>query len=202
MRLGRGVERQGQIGEDLTEEEVGASVALEQQSVLASPAQSAAAGELDFKYRRGVGEHPEGMGDGSRDALRQLLQALAQHLVIIASQRITRHVGKAAIGQHRLCIGRSRPVIEARADHPPRAGHELRGAGALHAVAQHIIHLAMKTGLQPGGQAGFGRAEIDIGHTNRTEAQFERPLADACEQGHAIDCDAIRVRETVCRHQR
>ena len=49
MLLDPAVRRQGQVAEDLAEEEPRAGVAAEEQRVLAAPAESSARGELDFQ---------------------------------------------------------------------------------------------------------------------------------------------------------
>jgi hypothetical protein len=57
--------------------------------VLAAPAEAAVLRQLDFHHRRRIGEHAAGIGaDGLFDALRQLLQALTQQLVVVASERV------------------------------------------------------------------------------------------------------------------
>lgn len=40
------------------------------------------------------------------------------------------------------------------------------GASSEHAMLGHVVHLAMKTGIQPGLQAGFFCGKVDPGYTN------------------------------------
>jgi hypothetical protein len=77
-----------------------------------------------------------------------------------------------------------------------RAGQEFGGARALHAVARHIIHLPVKAGLQPGGQAGFGVGEIDPAHADRVEAEFAPPLSDPRNKCRAVEDGPVDRRET------
>jgi hypothetical protein len=64
--------------------------------VLAAPALAAARGQLGLEHRRRIGEGAVAEGaDLFGDALGQFLQAVAQHLVIVAAPRIDRHDGLA-----------------------------------------------------------------------------------------------------------
>jgi hypothetical protein len=86
-RLGRHIGRRLRIGRqrdvdvDLAEEEQRARVALQQQRVLAAPADAGLLREFDLEHRRRIGEHAVAVcADLALDALRERLQPVAQHL--------------------------------------------------------------------------------------------------------------------------
>ena len=78
-------------------------------------------------------------------------------------------------------------VIHAHGDDPQRAGDEQLGTAALHTVARHVLHLAMKTLVEPGGEPRFGGAQIDVADTELLETEFAGPVADACLQCEPVD---------------
>jgi hypothetical protein len=136
----------------------------EQQRVLAAPAEAGLFGQRQFHHRRRIREHAVAVvADGGADALGQLLQAVAQHLVVVAAARIHRDHGglrielAQAFARAPVVRRGARQVVHARHDRAHRARHQLGRPGTLHAVACHIIHLAMVAGVQPGLQAGFVR---------------------------------------------
>ena len=139
---------QRQVGVDLAEEKQRAGLAREQQRVLAAPAEAGLRRERDFEHRRAVGEHAIAEGRRRLLAMRvgELLQAFAQHLVVVAAERIARD-DRPLSGSASTVLARSRARAagsSSRArDHAHRAGHQLRGARAARAVACHIIHLAV-----------------------------------------------------------
>ena len=70
------VDRQRQVGVDLAEEEIRAGFAVEQQRVLAAPAEAAALRQLDLHHRRAVGEDAVAeFPDRRRDAVGEPLHA-------------------------------------------------------------------------------------------------------------------------------
>jgi hypothetical protein len=92
--------------------------------------------------------------------------------VIVATSRIERHGGRARIAQA-LPFDRlppvtplARQVIHARRDHAHGARHQLGGPRALHAVARHVVHRAVKAGVEPRAQTGLGRGQVDAGNTD------------------------------------
>ena len=107
-----------------------------------------------------------------REPIGKLLQPLAQHLVVVAAARIHRHHRLMRCAQARVFlfaprrIGVTRQVVHARRDHAHRAGHELGGPRAAHAVPLHVAHAAMETSGQPVAQTGLGLMEIHIGHAD------------------------------------
>ncbi len=76
--------RQSHIQENFAQKKQGARVAVEHQGVFAAPTQTAAASQLGFQHWCRVGEHPVAeRPDVLRHTFTELLQALAQDLVII-----------------------------------------------------------------------------------------------------------------------
>ena len=155
--------RQRHVDVDLAQEEHRARVAVEHERVLAAPALPAARGQLGFEHRGGVGEGavPEGP-DLFGDALGQLREPVAQHLVIVPAPRIDRHDGFAgpreAVELRGLPLGAgvARQVVHARGDHAHRARHQVGRAGAAGAVCFHVLHLAMEPMGQPLHQTVLG----------------------------------------------
>jgi hypothetical protein len=77
----RRIGRQRQVGEQISpRKKYEPAVAIEQQRVLAAPAQAAVLRQADFHDRRRIGEHPVGEFADSGDAVRQLLQAVRSSL--------------------------------------------------------------------------------------------------------------------------
>src|SRR5690348_2282340 len=84
---------QRQVGVDLAQEEPRAG-AIEEERVLAAPAEAALARELDLHHRRRIGEHPIAERPRFRgDAVAELLQSAANELVIVAPPGVTRYHG-------------------------------------------------------------------------------------------------------------
>jgi hypothetical protein len=191
---------QGHVHVDLAQEEHRAALAVEHQRVLAAPALAAAPGQLGFQHRRRVGEHavPQ-RPDLLRDALAQLLQARAQHLVVVAPPGVDRDDGLLRALQARELHGLparrhvhgrgARQVVHARRDHAHRARHQLGRSRALEAVRLHVMHLAMEPLRQPLHQPllGAGR-EIDAGDADLGESQL------AC--AHPCSCCTSRCPST------
>src|SRR5690606_24980131 len=105
LGMGR-IHRQRQVDEQLAEKEPTASLLVQQESVLADPAQSSLVGQSLFQHWRAVDEGAvTERADLRLDALGQLLQALADQLVVIAAQGVARHIGLVrflqALGQLR-----------------------------------------------------------------------------------------------------
>ncbi len=164
MRAGRLVDRQRQVDQDLADEKHRAGVAVEQQRVLAAPAQARLFGQRQLHHGRRIGEDAIAEGaDFALDAGGQLLQPAAPHLGVIAAARIHRYHRRMRVLQaQRLALapvlgGRHRQIIHACADGAHRARNQFGGTRTLHAVACHIIHLAVMAGGQPRLQARLGR---------------------------------------------
>ena len=119
------VDGKRKVAIDLAEEEPGAGVAAEEQRVLAAPAEARARRELDLHHRRRVGERAVAERPGlGGDAIAELLQAVAQHLVVVAAAGIagdvrpcfaSEEIPSATIGRRNPCGTRSRAACRARA---------------------------------------------------------------------------------------
>ena len=91
---------QWQIGVELAEEEPGARLRVDQIGVLADPAETRLLGQRLFQHRRRVDEDAVAEGaDGRGDAVGELLQAAAQHLVVVAAQGVARDVGAGGVAR-------------------------------------------------------------------------------------------------------
>ncbi len=153
-RIGR---RQRHVDKDFAQKKHRASLAVQQQRVLAAPALAAARAQFGFEHRRRVGkdavaERPK----FGADALTQALQATAQHLVVVAAAGIERDDGLIALLQAReldgLPIGRrgGAQVVHARRDHADGTAHQFSRSRTLEAVRCHVGHVAVKAFGQPG----------------------------------------------------
>ncbi len=187
---GRGGQRQ--VGVDLAEEEVRARVTRQEQRVLAAPAEARLGRERDFEHRRAVGEDAiTERPDFRRDAVDETREAGAQHLVVVAPERIPRDVGARRIGERRLCVRTAGPVVHPRRDDAKRAGHELGGTRARGAVARHVRHVAVTAGGEPALQMLLGLAELGVGDADFLEAELAAPLRDG--RGERCPCVACRA---------
>src|SRR5690606_14341710 len=136
--------------------------------------------------------------DAGLDALRELLQAFAHHLVIVAPERVARHVGAPAVPQGLDGVrGLREPVVHARADHAHGPGHELRRPRPLHAVPLHVFELAVPTELEPAPQPRLVIAKVDAADADLREAELGGPLADL-----ALERSKLGIGQVVAAHRR
>jgi len=113
----------------------------------------------------------------------QLLQTVAQHLVVIPTQRVARDIGLLAVSQHGFGVsGGGRQIGQVNGDDRARSRHEFRRSGAFQAMPCHIIHAAVEPGREPRLQAGLGMAEIHAGNRGARETQFQRASLDFIRQ--------------------
>src|SRR4029077_11933458 len=83
------IQRQGQVGEYLSQEEPRPGVARNEVGVLADPSQPGIAGQCFLKYRRGVDADAVAEGtDLHTDVFGQACKGTAHYLVIVASECI------------------------------------------------------------------------------------------------------------------
>ncbi len=180
MRAGGFVDRKRQVGEDFAEKEPGAGIAVDQVRVFADPAEPGVAGERFFQDRCAVDEGAVlRSGAAFGDPVRQPREALAQHLVIVAPQRIARDVAELRVGQH--VVGRCglrRQVIHSCRDHADGAGHEFLRSRAFATVPGHVFHLAVPAQFEPAHQIRFVGFDADGGNADLLEAEFVAPAPD------------------------
>lgn len=128
-----------------------------------------------------MAERAHGLGD----AVAELLQARAQHLVVVAPPGIDGDDGllraPQALELHGLpALGRgARQVVHARGDHAHRTRHQLGRARAPQAMRGHVVHLAMETFGQPLHQSRLGGGQVHAGHADLGESQLARPALDS-----------------------
>jgi len=180
---------QRQVGQNLAEEKQGTGLPRQQQRVLATPAQARLARQLHLQQRRRVGADPVAVrADLLADARGQLLQPLAQHLVIVAATRVDGDHCLLRLRQPRgLAINpvsaiMAWPIIQPRADDPCRTRQQEPGIGPQVPVARHVVHVAVAAGIEPGLQVRHGRGGVDVGDADRTEAQLLAPRHDLPRQ--------------------
>ena len=173
---------QGQINKNLAQKKHRPAFAIEHQGVFAAPALAAAGGEFGFQHRCAIGEHAVAQRPHRlRQPVGQLLQALAQHLVVVAPPGVHRHHGFAGLGQAQVFLlgpvgpGVAGQIVHAGCDDAHGAGHQFGRARARAAVAGHIVHAAVEPGGQPGLQSGLGSAQVHPGHADLGESQLQAP---------------------------
>ena len=133
--------RQRQVRIDFAQQEVRAGLAVEQQGVLADPAQSGVARQGFFERWRAVRKHPVTVWfDLFADTCRQLQQTSAYGSMIVPSERVARDIALARIIQHRLRVRADRPVVHPGRDHRDRAFAQLGRPAALRRVSVHVAH--------------------------------------------------------------
>src|SRR6266702_2622516 len=179
MLAHRSVQGKRQIRVDVPEKEERACFARDQQSVLAPPAEPRFARELHFHHRRRIGEYAiTELADFARNLFRKLPQPRPQHLVIVATERITRDEGLAAVFEDPPAVGRVGSIVHARGDDAQGAGNERRRSRSFHTVLSHIIELTGEARCEPCGEAGLDRREVGVGDSDRLEAQLASPGLD------------------------
>ena len=189
---------QPHVDVDLAQEEHRAAVAVEGQGVLAAPADAAPRRQLHLEHRRRVGEGAVAKG---ADALGQRIgehtQALAQHLVIVAASRIERYRGAGGLGQpiplDGLPAGRRAggQVIEPRRDHADRARQQLGRPASLAAVRGQVVHLAVETVVEPGGESRLDRGEVDAGDADLGKSEAAANLSQMGESGSGVEDERL-----------
>ncbi len=181
------VHRQRQVGVELAQEEPGAGPGVEQHGVLADPAEPRLARQGPLHHRRRVDEGA--VAEGAHLGLQPLgqgRQALAHQLVVVAAGGVAGDVGGLGPRQGLEGLHLRGQVVQAHADHPDRARHQLLRPGALAAVLGHEAHLAVMAGGQPALQAGLVLGQVDVGDAQLLEAELVGPAAQALGQGMRI----------------
>ena len=183
----RFIRRQGEIGEDLAEEEHRAGILRQQQRVLAAPAEARLARQFHLEHRRGVRRDAVAeRSHGLLDALGQRLQSAAQHLVIVAATRVERHhCGIGILEATQLARGpveRSIPrqVVHAHRDGAAGARQQARRVCAQRGMPLHVIHVAVATGREPRLQPLGRLGQVEIGDADLGKAELRAPGAYLC----------------------
>src|SRR5579875_267368 len=192
----RGIGRQRQVRQDLSEKEPRARIARKEVGVLADPAEARRARERLLEYGRAVDTHAiTERADASRKLLGEPGERPPHDLVIIAAERIAGDVAALAVPQrlHRVArlLG---PVVHAHTDRAYDAGHELRRAAALDAVAGHIAHLAVKACREPVLETALVLGDLDAAHAECIEAELARTCAQLSLERLKIELDELAGR--------
>ena len=189
----RRVHGQRHVDEDLAKEKEGTALAVDQQGMLAAPAQASLLRQFDFHHGRRIAEDAvTEVADLALDALGQLLQARTHDLVIVAAPRIHGNHGCRRIGVARRLVltpvgpQRRRQIIHARADGAHRARHQFGRARTLHAVAGHVVHFAVVPCIDPGLQGRFHVRQIHVGDAHLGKTQLAPPLFNGARQDGEI----------------
>ena len=169
-----GVDRQRQIGVDLAQKKPRARIAGDKVGVLADPAESRIAGQGFLEHGSRVDVHAIAeFSDPRLDAIGKVLQRVAHDLVVVACQRIARDVAEFSACQHGVGgCGVGGPVIESHADRTNRPGPQLRRTRAARAVAGHVVHLAVASGLEPAQQMVFVFGEFEMRDSECRKPEF------------------------------
>lgn len=194
----RWIDRQRQVDEQLAQEEITASLAVEHEGVLADPAEAGLFGDGFFQYRGAVdkGAVTE-RADDRLDFFCQLLHAFTDQFVVIAAQRITRDVGFFRLAEHMRHLRIARQVVHAQGHYAQRARHQFLGVRAFAAMGAHIVHFAVVAGLEPALQMLLVLGEVQAADADLLEAQLAAPVLDGLGEGGEI-CGSGRhvARET------
>jgi len=174
-------------------------VTIEQQGVLADPAQPGIPAQGLLQHRAAVDEHPIAeSANGGLDAVCQVLQTLAHELVIVPPQCIAGDEGAACVGQHgiiRLEVGGA--VVHAHADDAYRAGDQALGPRALDAMPAHPAHGPVAAIPEPAQQIRFVLGKRRPGDAKFVKPQFIRPLTDivaeALHVGGAVHRPSVTI---------
>ena len=122
------VHRQRQVDKQFTQEEVATRLAIEHQGVFANPAQPGFLCDGFFQHRGAVDKGAKAKrADLSLNTISQVLHALANQLVVIAPQRVARHVSFLRLGQQLRHVRVTGQVVHAQGNHPQGAGHQFVG---------------------------------------------------------------------------
>jgi hypothetical protein len=145
--------------------------------VLSAPSEPAHGSERDLHHRCAVGEDAVVEGAQLRDhAIGERLELRAQHLVIVAPERVAGYEGARGIFERFPCVARSaRRVVQSRGDDGNRAWHQFRGTRTARAVARHIIHLAVPSAAEPLDDGGFVAREVRARDRHRIEPELASP---------------------------
>ncbi len=186
------IDGQRQVREDLAEEEPRAVVTVEQVGVLADPAEARVACQRLFEHGGTVRECAiTGAPRRCRQPVGQPCKPVAQHLVIVAAQRVAGNVAEAGVREHALGARRRRPVIHPRCDYPHGARHDLVGPRAARAVTRHVMHLAVPVRRQPVEQASFVFRQPHARNADLLEAEFAAPFLDLRGERCGIDAHVV-----------
>ncbi|MBZ0224747.1 MAG: tRNA (adenosine(37)-N6)-threonylcarbamoyltransferase complex ATPase subunit type 1 TsaE [Comamonas sp.] len=164
----------------------------------ALPALAAAPRQFFFEHRSGIGKRTVAeRSDDPGDALAQLVQARAHHLVIVAPPGVERDHALARAGQAGplargpIIGGVTRQVGHARGDHAERAGQQLGRPGAFEAVLLHVVQTAVVALGQPVEKPRLGRRQVHARDADLGESQLPRPVADLFQQLITVHHHAI-----------
>ncbi len=149
--------------------------------MFADPAESSCFGQWFFHHRCAVGEYAVIVWpDFCRDPVGEFLQSLAQSLVIVAPQRITRDVAAFRVCKavHR-CRDIGTKIVHAHGDHPAGARPQFGWPAALAAVLFHVVEFAVQAGRQPCVQSCFGCGEIGMRDADLLKTKRQSPVLDA-----------------------
>ena len=164
------VGRQREVRNHYAEEQVRAERAVDQQRVLADPAEPGARGHGAFEHGAGVDvtAQRDRRADERLDAALERVEAFAQHVVVVVAARVAR---KAAVPRGRGAR-RFRRVAQRDRDQRARAGQKAPRIDALLDAAREVRHLARVAACEPLAQervvrTGRGGREADAVEAER-----------------------------------
>ena len=134
------VNGQGKVGVDLAKKEPGAGAFIEQQRVLADPAETGLLRQCLLEYRGAVGKHPcdlIGFSTGSQvfvNAQLQLSEPCSQHLVVVPTQSISCNIGTVIGVKGRMHVTLPGQIVHSDRDDADRAGQQFARTAPLAAM--------------------------------------------------------------------
>ncbi len=184
--------RQRNIRVNLAQKKPGTRFPVKQIGVFADPAKTCVTSKGFLENRGAIDENT--MAEVTvvlGDTPRQLAKPSAQHLVIVAPQRVTRHKGFFAIIQDVPGICCVRQVVHARADHRNRPGNKLCRPRAALAVSGHVVHFSMAAEFKPSREVLFVSTQIDFGDPDGLETEGRSPFPDSGDQIFERGCHLL-----------
>ena len=174
------VRRQGEVGQDLAQEQPGAQLARDEVGVLALPTQARLLRQRLLQDRGGVHEHLDLAGEPDGDPASQLLQAALEHIVVVAVARIDRDITPILRVESRQRVER-RTIVQPTHDRGPRLRPHPFGRLPPLGLARQPAHGAVIA-------RGQGRSEAltrDNGQHRRGYSQLVQPV-DACAPADGV----------------
>ena len=112
------------------------------------------------------------------DAPGERAQPTAHDLVIVATERVTRHVAEVRSFEHlqRLRVGRL--IVHPRDDRATAAGDEPRWIEAKFQAAFEVAHFAVTSGGEPAFESLAIDGDVEIGDRDLLEPEFAAPALD------------------------
>lgn len=148
--------------------------------VLADPTESRVARQGFFQHGRAIGEHAISLLlDHRGNALAEFGEPRAQHLVIVAAERVAGDVTRNRVGKRFMSVARLfGKVIHTRRDHAQGAGDQFLRSRAAQAMTLHVIHLAVELLGKPIDEMLSIGVKRNVTDADLLKAELDAPRLD------------------------